>query len=66
MPIDLRKQSEKMDGSLDIRQAVLIRGSTVNLPLQKLVALSVLSPSYFLMAKFWSWGSEIDSYRSKS
>lgn len=66
MPIDLRKQSEKMDGSLNISQAVLIKGSTVNLSLQQLVALSVLSPLYFLMAKFWSWGSKIDSYRSKS
>jgi len=41
-----------MDGSLSVSQTVLVKFSTLNLPLQQLVALSVLPASYFLMAKF--------------
>lgn len=64
------KRSKEAEGEngwyINISQTVLVMGSPANFPLQQLVALPVLPASYFLMAKFWAWGSRIDSYRIKS
>lgn len=50
-----------MDDSLNIRQKSLIKGSTVILFLQQMVALYALPASYYPMAKFWAWSSRNDS-----
>lgn len=59
----LRRQKQKTNDSLNRRQKALIKGSTLILLLQQMVALSALPASYFLMAKFWAWSSR---NRSKS
>lgn len=45
-----------MGGSLSINQTVLIKGSTVSLPLQQLVALSALPASDFSDGKVLGLG----------